>query len=189
MNKTVMSVAALALVGAGVFAFAQTQTPSPPEDATAIPIMSAMAGMKSSAEDRAVFLDARIGAIKAVLKLSGDQEKLWEPVEAFIRKGAAMRAQRAQEMRDRMAEPAIGQPGLDPIAKMRKKADFMTERGAFLRAFADAAAPLFASLTEEQKRRAILLMQRGRSDVMGAGWAGRRGPQGGLIEPDFDWPG
>ena len=38
--------------------------------------------MRSSAEDRAVLLDARIGAIKAVLKLTPDQEKLWAPVEA-----------------------------------------------------------------------------------------------------------
>jgi zinc resistance-associated protein len=190
MNRTVMSVAALALVGAGVFAFAQTQTraPSEPEMASPEPSFPAMAGMRSSAEDRAVLLDARIVAVKAVLRLTPDQEKLWEPVEAFIRKGAAQRAQRAKETRELIAEPPSGSaPGFDPIAKMRKQADRMAERAAFLRDFADAAAPLFASLSGDQKRRALLLFNRSRANMMGG--ARRGGGGGGMMGSEIDWPG
>jgi zinc resistance-associated protein len=176
MNKTVMSAAALALVGAGVFAFAQTQTPPAPAPATPGIGMSGMAGMRSSSEDRAVFLDARIGAIKAVLKLTADQEKLWEPVEAMIRKGAALRAQRMLEMRDQMAQIRDGmQPAVDPIARLRSQADRMTARAGLMREFADAAAPLYASLSDDQKRRAFVLINRARGSMMGMGQGGMGG--------------
>lgn len=108
MNRAVMSAAAFGLVGAIAYAFAQTQAPNlpvaGPTSGTFMGDLSSTAGMRSSAEDRAVLLDARIGAIKAALKLSPDQEKLWEPVEAAIRKNAALRDQTTQEMRDRMAQ-------------------------------------------------------------------------------------
>lgn len=38
-----------------------------------------------SAEDRAAFIDARIAAVKAGLRLSAEQEKLWGPVENVAR--------------------------------------------------------------------------------------------------------
>ncbi|MFI5011214.1 MAG: Spy/CpxP family protein refolding chaperone [Hyphomicrobiales bacterium] len=181
MNRTVMSAAALALVGAGAIAFAQTQ--SPPAVAPAAPAvgMSGMAGMRASAEDRAVLLDARIGAIKAALKLTADQEKLWEPVEAFIRKSAVLQDQRIQEMRDRMAQVRDGLPPVfDPIARLRAQADRMTARAGRMREFADAAAPLYASLTDDQKRRAFLLMRRARGGMMGMGDGGMGGGMDGF---------
>jgi zinc resistance-associated protein len=187
MNKTVISVAALALVGAGVFAFAQTQTATEPDTISPImstlPGMSGMPGMRSSAEDRAVFLEARIGAIKAVLKLTPDQEKLWEPVEALIRKAAALRAQ-AEEVR--AGPPEVGSGGPDPLAKMRRDADRMIRRASFMREFADAAAPLYASLSEDQRRRILVLIQRTRHDMRG--WAGERGGRGNMMDPEMEWP-
>ncbi|SDR53332.1 LTXXQ motif family protein [Rhizobiales bacterium GAS191] len=175
MNRTVMSAAALALAGAGAFAFAQTQSPF--ADSPAAPAVStiAMAGMRASAEDRAVLLDARLGAIKAALKLTSDQEKLWVPVESFIRKSATLQDQRIQEMRERVAQMRDGaQPSFDPIAKLRKRADRMTVEAGRMREFADAAAPLYASLSEDQKRRAFLL-HRARGDVLGLGGSAMRG--------------
>ena len=46
-------------------------------------------------EDRAAFTDARIAAVKAGLKLTPDQEKLWPPVEAAVRDFAKLRIDRA----------------------------------------------------------------------------------------------
>src|SRR3981189_2446225 len=46
-------------------------------------------------EDRAAFADARIAAVKAGLKLTPDQEKLWPPVEAAVRDLAKLRIDRA----------------------------------------------------------------------------------------------
>ncbi len=45
---------------------------------------------RMSPEDRAAFLDARIAAVHAGLKLSADQEKLWPPVETAVRDFAKM---------------------------------------------------------------------------------------------------
>lgn len=199
MNKTVMSAAALGLVGAIAIAFAQTQTPNPTAAgaASGSPLvdMSSTAGMRSSAEDRAVLLDARIGAIKAALRLSADQEKLWAPVEAIIRKNAALHDQRVQEMRGRMAQSREAMPpAFDQIARLRNQADRMAARAGRMREFADAAAPLYASLSDDQKRRAFLLLNRTRVDPMGLGdeemgqGFGRRGP--GMMGPGMmDWRG
>ena len=50
---------------------------------------------RMSSEDRAAFADARIAAVKAGLKLTPDQEKLWPPVEAAVRDFAKLRIDRA----------------------------------------------------------------------------------------------
>ena len=198
MNRVVLSAAAIGLVGAIAFAFAQTQSPNLPASSPAASAsmgdLSSTAGMRSSAEDRAVLLDARIGAIKAALKLSPDQEKLWGPVEAAIRKNAALRDQSAQEMRDRMAEGREAmRPTFDPIARLRNEADRMAARAGRIREFADAAAPLYASLSEDQKRRAFLVLNRNHGDPFGLGEEGggqgfgRRGGGSGIGM--LDWRG
>ena len=44
-----------------------------------------MQHMRINPEDRAAFVDARIAAVHAGLKLTADQEKLWPPVESAVR--------------------------------------------------------------------------------------------------------
>ncbi len=51
--------------------------------------------MRMNPEDRAAFVDARIAAVHAGLKLNADQEKLWPPVEAAVRDFAKLRIDRA----------------------------------------------------------------------------------------------
>src|SRR6476661_1860937 len=48
-----------------------------------------------NSEDRAAFVDARIAAVHAGLKLNADQEKLWPPIEAAVRDFAKLRIDRA----------------------------------------------------------------------------------------------
>jgi LTXXQ motif family protein len=156
-------------------AFAQTQEPNAPSQTAGASMgdVSSTAGMRSSAEDRAVLLDARIGAIKAAIKLSPDQEKLWEPVEAAIRKNAALRDQTMQEKRDRMAQSHEAmRPAFDPIARLRHEADRMAARAGRMRDFADAAAPLYASLSDDQKRRAFLILNQSHGNLLGLGEGG-----------------
>src|SRR3954462_8569452 len=67
--------------------------------------------------DRAAFADARIAAVKAGLKLTPYQEKVWPPVEAAVREFAKLRIDRANarmnasrdDDRDRQAPPAPGE--------------------------------------------------------------------------------
>lgn len=104
-----------------------------------------------SAEDRAALIDARIAAIKAGLKLTAEQEKLWPPVEAAARD----MAKQAQESRAARATPQANE---DPIERMARIGGEMTQRGASMTKLATATRPLYASLSDNQKRRLRLLM-------------------------------
>jgi len=104
---------------------------------------------RMSPEDRAAFADARIAAVKAGLKLTPDQEKLWPPVEAAVRDFAKLRADRANARMN--AKPD------DPVARLRERADRMAATAAVLKRIADAADPLYKTLDDGQKRRLKVL--------------------------------
>jgi hypothetical protein len=89
--------------------------------------------LRMSPEDRAAFLDAHIAAVHAGLKLSAEQEKLWAPAEQAFREG------------------------MTKIA-LRRRAEGMALHADTMRKVADAAQPLYASLTAEQKHRLPLLL-------------------------------
>jgi hypothetical protein len=97
--------------------------------------------------DAAAVLAARIVALKTVLELTPDQEKLWAPVEASIRQIAADSAKRK-------AERAVAEPPADFLTILERTADAEAIRAADLKGFVAAARPLVDALTEEQKRRA-----------------------------------
>ena len=107
--------------------------------------------MHMTAEDHAAFLDARIAAVKAGLKLNADQEKLWPAIETAVRDGLT----KAVELHRQTVEQ--GRP-TDPIAHLRRMADLASARGDALHKIVDAAQPLFATLTDEQKHRLPLLI-------------------------------
>ena len=104
-----------------------------------------------SAQDRAAFFDAHIAAVKAGLQLTPDQEKLWGPVEQAVRDMAKERL----DQRQKAAQE--GRPA-DPVERLQRAADAATARGATLHKLADAARPLWASLSDDQKRRLPVLM-------------------------------
>jgi zinc resistance-associated protein len=103
-----------------------------------------------SAQDLAAFADARIAALHAGLQLNPDQEKSWPPFEQALREVAKMRIERLSSARDEQT-PA------SPIERLQRRADAMTTHGAALKRLADAAAPLYQSLDEAQKRRFAML--------------------------------
>lgn len=104
-------------------------------------------------EDRQAFAEARIAALHAGLRLTPDQETLWPPVEAAIRGMAKVR----QEQRDARRERAPGQLAVDLPGALRGFAEAQSARGQAIRQLADAAAPLYATLDEAQKRRVLVL--------------------------------
>ena len=120
-------------------------------------------------EDRAAFAEARIAAIHAGLTLRPDQEALWPPVEAAMRDMAKMRQQRraAMENGPRFAD--------DAPAALRAMADMASARADALRKLADATQPLYASLDQDQKRRALIL-SRPTGPMGGPGGRHRHGP-------------
>jgi len=99
-----------------------------------------------TAADRAIFTDARIAAFKAALQLTPAQDKNWPAVEQAIRENAKERNAR------REARRAAG-PQTDAIARLRDRADALTNRAAALKRLATAEQPLYQSLDEAQKHR------------------------------------
>ena len=120
--------------------------------------------MRMSSEDRAAFADARIAAVKAGLKLTPDQEKLWPPVETAVRDFAKLRIDRANaRMNAKPDSPQDAQKPDDPVTRLRERAETMATTAAAMKRIADAADPLYKTLDDSQKRRlAILTHMRGR---------------------------
>ena len=133
-----------------------------------------------SAEDRLAFLDARIAAVKAGLKLTPDQEKNWPAVETAVRDFAKQRIDRANASADTKDQP----PQQDPVTRLRERADRMAAAAAGLKKIADAADPLYKTLDEGQKRRLTFLTRMGGHDHhRSGGWRERFGRGG---DRDFD---
>jgi len=149
MRKAILALAATTLVVGSAFfytAFAQ-QPPSKDE-----------VRWQPTAADRAAFADARIAALHAGLALTAEQEKLWPPVEAVLKDMAKKRAERFEAMRAER-EKQDGKP--DPMLRLRRGADFMTQTGADLKRLADTAQPLYDKLDDAQKNRLQILVHHG----------------------------
>ena len=125
--------------------------------------------MRMSPEDRAALTDARIAAVKAGLKLTPDQEKLWPPVEAAVRDFAKLRIDRANARMNAERDSQDSQKPSDPVARLRDRADTMTATAAAMKRIADAADPLYKTLDDGQKRRLAILTHMG-SRFGGGGW-------------------
>jgi hypothetical protein len=106
--------------------------------------------MRMSADDMSAFADARIAAVKAGLRLTPEQEKLWPPVETAVRDLAKVRIDRIVTRRDH-------QPPDDFLARMHEHADRLTANAAAFKRAVDAADPLYKTLDDNQKRRLAFL--------------------------------
>jgi hypothetical protein len=134
------AIVATAFVLSSSYAFAQA-----PQDRSDGPRPFAF-----SREDAGALIDARIAALHSGLKLTADQERMWPAFEQAYRDLAKLRLDRAAGA---TAPPSAD----DPIARMGRRADDLAKRGAALKSFADAAAPLWQSFDDGQKRRFALL--------------------------------
>jgi hypothetical protein len=138
--------------------------------------------------DREALLDAKLGGLKAGLRLTPDQEKLWPPFESAVRDAAQMRMEHMQAMMERMEEMRRADNDMEegeamsPVDRLDRMASRLTQAGAALQKVADAAKPLYASLDDSQKRifgflgREMMTMGHGPGE-MGHG-PGEMGPQG-----------
>jgi len=139
--------------------------------------------MRMNPEDRAAFVDARIAAVHAGLKLGADQEKLWPPVESAVRELAKLRIDRANARMNAKPEEDAQK---DPVTRLRERADTMATSAAAMKKIADAADPLYKTLDDGQKRRlAILTHMEGR---FGGGWR-HHGFEHGMMGGDRDRDG
>ena len=140
--------------------------------------------MRMNPEDRAAFLDARIAAVHARLKLTADQEKLWPSVEAAVRDFAKLRIDRANARMNASRDDSSQKPD-DPVTRLRERADSMAASAAAMKKIADAADPLYKTLDDGQKRRLAVLT---RMDRFGGreGWRHHRFGREMGMDRDFD---
>jgi zinc resistance-associated protein len=118
-------------------------------------------------EDMSAFADARIAAIKVGLKLTADQEKNWPAFETAYRNIAKLRADRVaarmeewkkrRETRDQDQNAAPPDRDANMMERMQRRADAMSKGATAFKQLTDAAAPLYQSLDEGQKRRFTFL--------------------------------
>ena len=118
--------------------------------------------------DRQAFLEARIAAIKAGLMLTEAQQSLWTPMENTIREVAKQRMAMRETMRSESAPT-------NPVARMKRAGEMQVARGEALKKYAEALEPLYASLSEDQKRRARMLINYGRQAMTQPGEDTRQG--------------
>lgn len=144
MNRTTINRSfAAALTGAILIAMpaARAQTAlsaDVPPDPPAVELYGAV--------DAQAVLEARLLALKTVMTLSPEQQKLWPPVEAAIRVVAKLSA-------ERRAERAKAPPPADFVDILDRIADAEALRARDLKIVTAALKPLVASLTPEQQRR------------------------------------
>jgi hypothetical protein len=158
---------------------AYAQQPPPPGAPPPPPGMGMGMGMDShrpphphfSLADRWAFFDAHVAALHAGLQLTPDQEKLWVPVESAMRTIEKSAVDRMEKARNE-PRPADG------IARLRRMSEAYVQTGETLKVLADAAAPLYQSLTDEQKHRLPFLLHGIRAHWLRAHWFMPMGPRG-----------
>jgi LTXXQ motif family protein len=100
--------------------------------------------------DHEAMMDARCGGMKAALKLTPEQNPMWEPFENALRGGAKSRMDDTRQMmenRERMSS----------VERMDATAGHLARRAAELKKIAETAKPLYGSLDDAQKRKFDLL--------------------------------
>jgi zinc resistance-associated protein len=160
-----LSLLMIALLGSGLSlaAFKADAQQPPPVAPPSPPGMEKHGPMHShfSPVDRAAFFDAHLAGLHAGLELTPDQDKLWPALETALRNGAKSAHARHEKA---YSEPRPA----DVIAWLRRLSEEDMAKGETLKALADAAAPLFASLSEEQRHRLPFLLHGIKPHALGA---------------------
>ena len=112
--------------------------------------------------------------MKELLKLNDDQLKLWAPVEQQNRAGFAARQREFQDWEQRRQQATVPPSLPDRLDRASQR---MAQRSQHMQAFATAFRPLYASLTDEQKMIAGVVLRELRGGFRGPGhrWAMRTG--------------
>ncbi len=158
---------ALAIPAAAAFAQAQDQQPRRP------------AG--PSPETLARLQDGRIAMIKETLRLNEAQLKLWAPVEAQMRASFAAR-QKAREERRQARQQGAGAPSLPD--RLDRASQRMAERAEQMKAFSEVFRPFYASLSDDQKAVAGVVLRQSFGGGRGFHGHGRRWAMEGAPRPE-----
>ena len=170
--KTLATIALAALLaGSGTYAMAQ-QNPAPDAPAASQDQGRQDRRPRMSQDDFNRLVDARVASIKAGLKLSGDQERLWAPVETAIRTSATERFTRFEQRPTREQRQSA-----DFMQRLERRSSMRTEGAQCSAALTTALRPLWDTFSEDQKRIAPRLLREA-VDSNGPRWNERGGRRG-----------
>lgn len=136
--------------------------------------------------------EGKLAMAKAALKLTPEQDKLWQPIEGQLRDAYKTRTERRAEWKklreERQAARKDGkeQPRPNMAERFEKMSKRMSERADKFKAFSSAFSPFYASLNDEQKEVLRPLMRdlapfdgkRGGPRWASRGWGPEGGPRG-----------
>jgi len=143
-SRLAIAATVLSVTLPGAVAFAETQAQSRPDI--------------RSPELRARLHDGRLAMIRESLKLNEAQLKLWEPVEAQLRASFDARQKLRADWRAARERGPGERPSL--ADRLDRMSQGLTERAERAKALATAFRPFYASLTDDQKEVANVLMRR-----------------------------
>ena len=103
--------------------------------------------------DRETMLDAKLAGMKAGLRLTTDQEKLWSPFESAVKDADKSRMDAMGEM---MRMRAQGER-MSPVDHLEAMSDRLSRGATNVKKIADAAKPLYDALDESQKHKFAML--------------------------------
>lgn len=157
-------------------------------------------------ETRSRLQEGKLAMARTALKLTPEQEKLWEPVEAQVREGFKARQAAIEEWKKKIderkadADKGGDQKRPDLADRVQKMSQRMSERADRMKSFSTAFGPFYASLSDEQKDVLRPLMKqlmhhghRGHKFAGGwgpggrhGGWSGHEGKGGPMMHDDDD---
>ena len=136
MKKLMISAAVVAALAGSAYSLTAFAAP----DAEPGPAQERMA-------DRGFLFDAKLAGMKAALKLTPEQEKLWPAFEAAVHEAQKARMEAMKQMRDEREGADLP----SPIAMMSEMSDHLAKASQEIKKVADAAKPLYDSLDDGQK--------------------------------------
>ncbi len=128
------------------------------------------------AADHEAMMDARLGGMKAALKLTPDQNPLWEAFENAVRGAGKARM-------DDMRQMMENRERMSPSERMEAMSRHMAQRADELKTIAEAAKPFYGGLDETQKHRFELLGRDMMRAASGPMWEELGGDAGGTWVP------
>jgi hypothetical protein len=161
---------ALTAVGISISTFAMNAAAAADQSA------AHKARMQHWAADHEAMMDARLGGMKAALKLTPDQNPLWDAFENAVRGGA-------KASMDDMREMVEEGEGMSPVERMDAMANHTARRAEALKSVAQTAKPLYNSLDDTQKHKFQLLGRDMMMSASGPMWEEEGGDAGGTWVP------
>jgi hypothetical protein len=135
------------LAGASLMALAGASAVAQPAPSPTAPDQQAQA-RRSDAD---AMLDARLAGVRAGLRLTPEQDRLFAPVEQAYRAMAAERSRRMEEYRAQR-DDSDDREQLNLMQRLDRRADRASQNAQRLTSFANAMRPFWNSLDDSQKR-------------------------------------